>query len=158
MTLEQAVQASLEGRAWADLHADTLARYQSLRTDPRSPLHDRMASMARLQDLAADWERQLRLRAEAEAAVHRALADAVLLACGFDRRAGVADRLVALAPMVWQRPVSIDWVQSAVQAGPERFADVRVLPSPQRAIEPDRPTDATVELMARQRLSGGRER
>lgn len=148
MTLEQAVHASLEGRAWAELYAGTLARYRSLRTDPRSPLHDRMASLSRLQAMAEDWERQVRLRAQAEAAVQQALADAVLLACGFDRRPGQAEPLVPLAPELWRRTLAIDWPASAVRVrGWEReevYGDIRVLPAARRSLDAEHPSGEAV--------------
>ena len=104
--------------------------FERLRTDPRSPLHDRVDTLQRLQGLAGAWEDEARRVQDARHALATRLAAGHVVALGFvvDPSGGL--RLAAVPPAAWiaaDAQDRIDWERSRVDALESRFEDVRIV-------------------------------
>ena len=127
--LTEAMHRHGGGDAWAAEHAQVVAAFDRLRTDPRSPLLERMEATVRLQALAAAWERQERLLQAARDDLVARLAGGALIAVGFVGQAsgGDTETLRPVPPAAWNGCPAVDWERSRLVAGAIRYTDVRVM-------------------------------
>ena len=134
-TLAGALDLFAGGRAWTARKYGVMARFDQLRTDPRSPMADRGEAMVRLQDLAEAWEDQARLLDEIRAGLVARLAAGELVALGFAVDTPAAGRLAAIPACVWQAHPAIDWDRSGILSPEQPFSDVRVLRTPRDQLD-----------------------
>ena len=134
--LAEAVSSTPAGRRWERANASVAERYDRLRTDPRSPLHDRADTIQRLQAMASDWDQQVRDLDALRADLQARLGAGRLLALGFERTSAATQRLVAVPPPAW-RTGTVDWARSALDSKMGSYADIRVLPVGDRRLEGD---------------------
>jgi hypothetical protein len=130
LSLQQAFVRWGEGDRWAERHNAVLAELDRLRTDPRSPLHDKPATLVRLQALGEAWDRSLAQLADLRTAFCGRIRRGHFAAIGFHRLAGGADRLEAVPSDCWTDADAVDWEGSAVTSPRGEFVDIRVLLGP----------------------------
>lgn len=134
ISLAEAVERTDAGRRWTEMRARVLGVCRRLQNDPRLPRLDRAESIRWVQDLAADWEEQLRLLEEAREVVRRLLSSGALFGCGFVGCGDQAQQLAAVPPETWNDPENIDWEAGGVAGKTATFADVRVVPCPHEGL------------------------
>lgn len=154
ITLQSALDRSMGGRAWSAAHDQVLGRFQRLRTDPRSPLADRLESLARMQSLGEAWEEQTRLLDAARQAMVARLARAELAAIGFLRDEPFAPRLAPVPVGMWAGDIDIDidWQASTMTGRGFAFADLRVVED-RRALSAEASGALTEDLSERRLCS-----
>jgi hypothetical protein len=113
------------------MRARVLAACRHLQNDPCLRLFDRVESTLWVQDLAANWEEQIRLLEEAREAVRACLSSGELFGCGFVGCGDQPQQLAAVPPETWHDGANIDWDLGRVRTKGSLFADVRVVPRPQ---------------------------
>jgi hypothetical protein len=126
------------GRAWQARATRTQRAYDRLRTDPRSPLSDRVEAIQRLQTLAADSERLAADLERLRASLIARLAAGAAFAIGFGGGVAGTQRLAAIPPATWAAGAALDWVTATLcTATGAVWRDVRILPpaADVRAIE-----------------------
>lgn len=139
LTLANALDRFAGGESWSRYQSRVTARFDQLRTDPRSPLSDRAEAMVRLQDMARAWEEQARLLAELRTRLIERLRAGDLLAVGFAVDTASSSTLTVIPPEAWANTTSIDWDQSGFRGKDTAFLDVRVLPSRKRQLHDSGP-------------------
>lgn len=142
VSLAAAVEGTDAGRHGSEMRARVLATLRRLQNDPRTPLLDRAESILWLQNLAADWEEQMRLLEEAREVVRRRLYSGELFGCGFVGCGDQPQQLVAVPPETWHDATNIDWDLGEVTGKGRTFADVRIVPRPQERLPDDGEPDA----------------
>lgn len=136
LTLARALDRFVDGRSWSRRHSRVMSRFDRLRTDPRSPMSDRAEAMARLQDMASEWEAQARLLEELRARLTDRLRAGDLLAVGFTDESGSSSKLAIVPREAWAEAAAIDWDRSGISGNGRGYVDVRVLPAPQGRLDP----------------------
>ena len=135
-TLTDALDRFADGGSWLRSTSRVMDRFDRLRTDPRSPLSDRVEATVRLQDMARAWEEQARLLEELRARLIGHLHAGDLLAVGFTVERASTSRLVIVPREAWANVTAIDWDRSALQAKNLAFIEVRVLAPRQNRLRP----------------------
>lgn len=138
LTLANALDRFANGEAWSRCNSRVMYRFDQLRTDPRSPLSERVEATVRLQDLARACEEQARLLEELRARLIDQLRAGDLLAVGFTVDPASSSKLAVVPREDWANALGIDWECSGLHGHERIFVDVRVLASPTRQIETNR--------------------
>ena len=126
-TLPEALDRFADGRSWLRSKSRVMDRFDRLRTDPRSPMSDRVETTVRLQDMARAWEEQARLLEELRARLIGRLHAGELPALGFTVESASTSRLTIIPGKAWTNANTIDWDRSAIQAKDFAFMGVRIL-------------------------------
>jgi hypothetical protein len=127
LTLQQAFLHWGEGQRWAERHNSLLAELDRLRTDPRSPLHDKPATLIRLQSLGEAWDESFARLFELRTAFRVRIGRGHFRAVGFLRRTLGPDRLEAVPADCFNDADAVDWEASTIVSRKSAFVDVRVL-------------------------------
>jgi hypothetical protein len=127
LTLADALHRFADGGSWLRSKSRVMDRFDRLRTDPRSPMSDRVEATVRLQEMARAWEEQARLLEELRARLIGQLHAGELLAVGFIVETASTSRLTILPSEAWTNTTTIDWDRSAIQARDFAFIGVRIL-------------------------------
>lgn len=138
LTLANVLDRFANGGEWSRRKSRIMDRFDQLRTDPRSPLADRVEATVRLQDMARAWEEQARLLEELRARLIDQLHAGELLAVGFTVEPASSSKLAIVPREDWASAVGIDWECSGLQGRDRTFVDVRVLAPPTRQVENNR--------------------
>lgn len=128
LTLTDALDRFADGQSWSRCKSRVMDRFDHFRTDPRSPLSDRVEATARLQDMARAWEEQARLLEDLRAHLIGQLHAGELMALGFTVEPASSSKLAIVPREEWANAIAIDWDQSGVRGKDTAFLDVRVLP------------------------------
>ncbi len=126
VALWEALMRGPGGGPWRLEQERIIRGFEALRTDPGSPLIDRLWAIDRLQAMGESWDRHQRRLGELQAALLDRLRAGRAVACGFLGDAEACQRLVGISREAWAR-AKVDWLRSAVVSGEATFKDVRVL-------------------------------
>ncbi len=128
LTLADALDRFAGGANVSEPKSRIMDRFDRLRTDPRSPLAERIEATVHLQDMARDWEEQARQLETQRVGLIGRLRSGALLALGFIVETPSSSRLAVVPREAWSDDTAVDWDGSGIQGKNAAFLDVRVLP------------------------------